>query len=158
MTCVAAHALMCENGAGKSTLIKVLSCVYRRDGGEILLHGPSIDPHSPTEAQQLGISTVYQEVNLIPFLSVAENIYLGRQPMKFGRIDWRQINFRAAAALRRLDVEAEVTEPLNSHSLAVQQLVANARALDIRPTALVLEEPTSSLGAHGVERRVAVPP
>ena len=150
------HALMGENGAGKSTLIKVLTGVYRRDGGEILLDGRSIDPHSPTEAQQLGISTVYQEVNLIPFLSVAENIYLGRQPMKFGRIDWRQINLRAAAALRRLDVEVEVTEPLNSHSLAVQQLVAIARALDIRAKALVLDEPTSSLDAHEVERLFAV--
>ena len=78
------HALMGENGAGKSTLIKVLTGVYRRDGGEILLSGRSIDPRSPAEAQRFGISTVYQEVNLIPFLSVAENIFLGRQPVKLG--------------------------------------------------------------------------
>src|SRR5881409_4044758 len=91
------HALMGENGAGKSTLIKVLTGVYRRDSGAILFEGCSIDPHSPAEAQRLGISTVYQEVNLIPFLSVAENIFLGREPKKFARIDWGQIHVGAAA-------------------------------------------------------------
>src|SRR4051812_34692249 len=83
------HALLGENGAGKSTLIKVLTGVYRRDGGAITLDGQSINPPSTREAQALGISTVYQEVNLIPDLSVAENLYLGRQPRKWGRIDWR---------------------------------------------------------------------
>src|SRR3954470_22011593 len=85
------HALMGENGAGKSTLIKVLTGAYRRDAGEILLDGTPIDPHSPKDAQDLGISTVYQEINLVPTLSVAENIYLGRQPRKFGAIDWRKM-------------------------------------------------------------------
>jgi monosaccharide-transporting ATPase len=127
------HALMGENGAGKSTLIKVLTGADRRDGGEILLEGRCIDPRSPAEAQRLGISTVYQEVNLIPFLSVAENIYLGRQPMKFGRIDWTQINLRAAAALKHLDVE-----------------------VDIRAKVLVLDEPTSSLDANEVGHLFAV--
>src|SRR5437867_5234909 len=96
------HALMGENGAGKSTLIKVLTGVYRRDAGEILMDGLPIDPRSPQEAQALGISTVYQEVNLIPHLSVAENICLGRQPMKLGRIDWKEIRRRAQSALARL--------------------------------------------------------
>ena len=150
------HALMGENGAGKSTLIKVLTGADRRDGGEILFDGCSIDPRSPAEAQRLGISTVYQEVNLIPFLSVAENIYLGRQPMKFGRIDWKQINLRAAAALKRLDVEVDVAQPLNSYSPAVQQMVAIARALDIRAKVLVLDEPTSSLDANEVGHLFAV--
>src|SRR5438874_5617569 len=117
------HALMGENGAGKSTLIKVLTGAYRRDGGEVLLSGRPIDPRSPAEAQRLGISTVYQEVNLIPFLSVAENIFLGRQPMKSGRIDWKQIRLRAAGALKRLDIGVDVTQPLNSYSLAAQQMV-----------------------------------
>src|SRR6266850_1138657 len=83
------HALLGENGAGKSTLIKVLTGVYRRTSGEVLLEGRPIDPASTAEAQAAGISTVYQEVNLIPGLSVAENLYLGRQPRRWGRIDWK---------------------------------------------------------------------
>src|SRR6266566_1577590 len=145
------HALMGENGAGKSTLIKVLTGAYRRDGGEVLLGGCSIDPRSPAEAQRFGISTVYQEVSLVPFLSVAENIFLGRQPMKLGCIDWKQIRVRAADALKRLDIGVDVTQPLNSYSLAVQQMVAIARALDIEARVLVLDEPTSSLDANEVE-------
>src|SRR6266550_3634408 len=116
LSCGEIHALMGENGAGKSTLIKVLTGVCRRDGGEVLLSGRPIDPRYPAEAQRFGISTVYQEVNLIPFLSVAENIFLGRQPMKWGRIDWKQINRRAAHALERLELEVDVTRPLNSYS------------------------------------------
>src|SRR5437588_9925056 len=103
------HSLMGENGAGKSTLIKVVTGAYRRDSGDMLLEGRPIDPRSPLEAQQLGISTVYQEVNLIPTLSVAENIFLGRQLTRFGRIDWKQIQRRAADALRRLRIEIDVT-------------------------------------------------
>jgi len=150
------HALMGENGAGKSTLIKVLTGVYRRDEGEILLEGRSIDPHSPAQAQQFGISAVYQEVNLIPFLSVAENIFLGRQPMQLGRIDWKQIHLRAADALARLDLEVDVTQTLNSYSIAIQQMVAIARALDIEAKVLVLDEPTSSLDANEVEHLFSV--
>jgi len=150
------HALLGENGAGKSTLIKVLTGVYRRDGGEITFDGRPIDPRSPTEAQQRGISTVYQEVNLIPFLSVAENIFLGRQPMKWSRIDWKQINRRAAEALKRLDLEVAVSRPLNSCSIAIQQMAAIARALDIDARVLVLDEPTSSLDANEVEHLFAV--
>src|SRR5438046_5513317 len=130
------HSLMGENGAGKSTLIKVLTGAYRRDGGEVLLGGRPIDPRSPAEAQRFGISTVYQEVSLVPFLSVAENIFLGRQPMKLGCIDWKQIRRRAADALKRLDIGVDVTQPLNSYSLAVQQMVAIARALDIEARVL----------------------
>src|SRR5204863_3943444 len=150
------HALMGENGAGKSTLIKVITGVYRRDRGEILLSGHPIDARSPAEAQRLGISTVYQEVNLIPFLSVAENIFLGRQPMKPGRIDWKQIRLRAAHALERLELEVDVTRPLNSYSIAIQQMVAIARALDIEAKVLVLDEPTSSLDANEVGHLFAV--
>src|SRR5438874_217456 len=144
------HALMGENGAGKSTLIKVLTGVHRRDGGEILLEGRSLDPRSPAEAQRLGISTVYQEVNLVPFLSVAENIFLGCQPLRWGRIDWKKINLRAAQALGQLDVDVDVTRPLNSYPIAIQQMAAVARALDIEARVLVLDEPTSSLDANEV--------
>ncbi|MBI2927061.1 MAG: sugar ABC transporter ATP-binding protein [Verrucomicrobia bacterium] len=150
------HTLMGENGAGKSTLIKVITGVYPANSGKILFEGRAIQPRSPAEAQQLGISTVYQEVNLVPFLSVAENVFLGRQPTKFGRIDWKRINARAAASLKQLDIEIDVTQPLNSYSIAVQQMVAIARALDIEAKVLVLDEPTSSLDATEVRHLFAV--
>ncbi|MEO7297991.1 MAG: sugar ABC transporter ATP-binding protein [Verrucomicrobiota bacterium] len=139
------HALMGENGAGKSTLIKVLTGVYQRDGGEALLENQSINPKSPAEAQSLGISTVYQEVNLIPHLSVAENICLGRQRTKFGFLKWKEIRERAEKALARLGIQIDVTENVANYSIAIQQLVAIARALDISAKILVLDEPTSSL-------------
>ena len=150
------HTLMGENGAGKSTLIKVLTGVYTRDSGEIALDGQSINPRSPLEAQRLGISTVYQEVNLVPYLSVAENIFLGRQPKRLGFINWREINRRSREALSRLDLDIDVGKPLNSYSIAVQQLVAIARALDIQAKVLILDEPTSSLTAKEVERLFAL--
>jgi len=146
------HALMGENGAGKSTLIKVLTGVYRRDGGEILLDGASVNPNSPQAAESLGISTVYQEVNLVPYLSVAENICLGRQQTKFGFINWKQMRARAEAALARLGIRIDVNEPVASYSIAIQQLVAIARALDVQAKLLILDEPTSSLDEGEVER------
>jgi galactofuranose transport system ATP-binding protein len=145
------HALMGENGAGKSTLIKVLTGVYERDAGETRLEGCSIHPRSPREAEAAGISTVYQEVNLIPHLSVAENICLGRQPTTFGKIRWGSIYERARKALARLDLELDVSKQLSSCSIAIQQMVALARALDISAKLLILDEPTSSLD----EREVA---
>jgi len=150
------HALMGENGAGKSTLIKVLTGVYRRDGGEALLDGQPIDARSPEEAQRLGISTVYQEVNLVPYLSVAENICLGRQPTRFGCIDWKQIHERARRALTRLGIQVDVSETLANCSIAIQQLVAIARALDISAKLLILDEPTSSLDEKEVEQLFGV--
>src|SRR5687767_13071945 len=118
------HALMGENGAGKSTLIKVLTGVHRRDGGQMLLDGSEIDPRSPSEAEAHGISTVYQEVNLIPYLSVAENICLGRQPTRFGLVNWKAMAARAEKALQRLGVQLDVSANLASYSIAIQQLVA----------------------------------
>ena len=144
------HSLMGENGAGKSTLIKVVTGAYRRDVGEMLLDGKSIDPRSPLEAQQLGISTVYQEVNLIPTLSVAENIFVGRQPTRMGRINWKQIHRRSGEALRRLNIDIDVTRQLSSYSIAIQQMVAIARAVDVQAKLLILDEPTSSLDAGEV--------
>ena len=145
------HALMGENGAGKSTLIKVLTGVFPRDAGETRLEDKIIAPRSPREAEGLGISTVYQEVNLIPHLSVAENICLGRQPTWLGAIRWRAIAKRAAAALARLDLSLDVNRQLSSYSIAIQQLIAIARALDISAKLLILDEPTSSLDRTEVE-------
>jgi monosaccharide-transporting ATPase len=145
------HALMGENGAGKSTLIKVLTGVHPRDSGAVRLDGTEIHPRSPKEAEACGISTVYQEVNLIPFLSIAENICLGRQPTRLGLIRWRAMAQRARAALARVDLNIDVSQPLSSSSIAVQQLLAIARALDISAKLLILDEPTSSLDEKEVE-------
>ena len=145
------HALMGENGAGKSTFIKVLTGVFPRDAGETHLEGKVIAPRSPREAEALGISTVYQEVNLVPHLSVAENICLGRQPTWLGVIRWDAIAKRARAALARLDLSLDLKRQLSSYSIAIQQMVAIARALDISAKLLILDEPTSSLDKSEVE-------
>jgi simple sugar transport system ATP-binding protein len=139
------HALLGENGAGKSTLIKVLTGVYAPDAGEARLAGQLIRPTSPRDAERLGISTVYQEVNLIPTLSVAENIGLGRQPGRFGFLNWRALHRHARTALDRLEIDCEVEAELSSLPLAIQQMVAIARALDLQAKLLVLDEPTASL-------------
>ena len=150
------HALMGQNGAGKSTLIKVLTGVHGADAGSIALHGQPIAPASPQEAQKLGISTVYQEVNLCPNLSVAENIFAGRYPRRAWRIDWAQMHARSRELLARLNVEIDVTRLLSSYPVAVQQMVAIARALDVRASVLVLDEPTSSLDDEEVQRLFVV--
>src|SRR3954467_8311185 len=139
------HALLGENGAGKSTLIKVLTGVYRPDSGSITFGGNRIAPASPKEAEAAGISTVYQEVNLVPALSVAENIALGRQPGTWGFVNWRAVRQHAREALARLEIACDVDAELGSLSVALQQMVAIARALDLRARLLVLDEPTASL-------------
>ncbi|SEO42622.1 sugar ABC transporter ATP-binding protein [Propionispora vibrioides] len=146
------HALMGENGAGKSTLIKVLTGVESLDAGEIMLGGSRILARNPLHAQQLGISTVYQEVNLCPNLSVAENIFIGREPMKFGRIDWDTVRERAELLLAKLNLSIDVIQTLDRYSVAIQQMVAIARALDISAQVLILDEPTSSLDAQEVAK------
>ncbi len=146
------HALLGENGAGKSTLIKVLTGVEERDGGTVLLEGAEIFPKTPQEAQNAGISTVYQEVNLCPNLSVAENIYIGREPKKGGRIDWRTINRRSRELLLKFDLDIDVSKNLDTYSVAVQQMVAIARAVDVSAKVLILDEPTSSLSALEVQK------
>lgn len=143
------HALVGENGAGKSTLIKVLTGVERPDAGTILLEGKEIHVKSPQHALDLGISTVYQEVNLCPNLTVAENIFIGREPIKMGSIDWKTMNARAKQHLERLDIDIDVTQALDSYSVAIQQMVAIARSLETSfSRILILDEPTSSLDAH----------
>lgn len=146
------HAIMGQNGAGKSTLVKVLTGVHDHDSGDMLLEGKPIRPDSPLAAQRLGISTVYQEVNLCPNLSVAENIFVGRQPMKVGRIDWRELNRRAEDALKRLNVAVDVTQVLSSYPIAIQQMVAIVRVLDVSSKILILDEPTSSLDETEVDQ------
>lgn len=146
------HALMGENGAGKSTLIKVLTGVEKLDSGDIVLLGNNINPKSTHEAQELGISTVYQEVNLCSNISVAENIFIGREPMKFGMINWKEINKKATIAMKRLNIDIDVTKSLDSYSLAIQQMVAIARAVDIKAKILILDEPTASLDEKEVEK------
>lgn len=145
------HAVLGENGAGKSTLIKLITGVYRRDAGTIKLEGRDIDPKSPRDAQELGISTVYQEINLIPTMSVAENIYLGRQPMRRGIVDMGAINRGAKALLETFNIDIDVSRTLSSCSIAVQQLVAIARGVDMSAKVLILDEPTSSLDAGEVQ-------
>jgi len=144
------HALMGENGAGKSTLIKVLTGVHPADAGQIELAGRPVAFASPLAARQGGISTVYQEVNLCTNLSVAENILIGREPRRFGRIDWKRTRSRARELLTRLELDLDVSAPLSSYSLAIQQMVAIARALDVDARVLILDEPTSSLDADEV--------
>ena len=142
--------LVGENGAGKSTLMKALTGVDQPDLGRIILDGIEIQAKSPQHAQTLGISTVYQEINLCPNLSVAENIMLGREPHKIGRIDWAKMNALAGETLHRLlGIDIDVTKPLGSYTVAIQQMVAIARALYITSAKiLILDEPTSSLDVN----------
>ncbi len=147
------HALIGENGAGKSTLIKVLTGVERQDSGTIVLENKEILAKSPQHAQALGISTVYQEINLCPNLTVAENILIGREPRIAGSIDWKRMNAQAQQLLQRLDINIDVTQTLGAYSVAIQQMAAIARALEISSAKiLILDEPTSSLDAYETDK------
>ena len=142
------HALMGENGAGKSTLIKVLTGVHEFESGSIHMNGENKDiiNHSPQEAQANGISTVYQEVNLCPNLTVAENLFIGREPRnKVGMINWKEMNARSAKLLESLNINVPPTQMLDECSVAIQQMIAIARAVDMKCKVLILDEPTSSL-------------
>ncbi|MHB9294921.1 galactofuranose transport system ATP-binding protein [Pillotina sp. SPG140] len=149
------HSIMGENGAGKSTLIKVLTGVYKKNKGTILLDGAEFNPSNPLEARQHGINSVYQEINLCDNLTVAENIYAGRQITRFGRIDWKAIRTGAAQALERLNITINVNRLLGSYSVAVKQMIAIARAVDMHSKILILDEPTSSLDNPEVEQLFA---
>ncbi|WP_030144649.1 sugar ABC transporter ATP-binding protein [Glycomyces sp. NRRL B-16210] len=155
------HAVMGENGAGKSTLIKVLTGVHAPDAGRILLDGRPVRFHSPAGAQAAGISTVYQEVNLTDNLSVAENLFAGREPRLGPFINFRAMRRKAKALLDDIGIDLNVAAPLSSYSIAMQQLVAISRAVDIKAKVLILDEPTSSLDRDevavllGVMRRLA---
>lgn len=147
------HALMGENGAGKSTLIKILTGVEHPDKGLIELEGNPVQVRSPQHSQELGISTVYQEINLCTNISVAENIMLGHEPRRFGSINWQRMNDLASQAIKRLGVDMDVTQPLEHYSVAIQQMVAITRALEILSAkVLILDEPTSSLDIQETNR------
>ena len=150
------HVLMGQNGAGKSTLIKVLTGVEAPDAGAITLDGGAVRPASVLQAQALGISTVYQELNLCPNLSVAENIHIGRFPMRAGAIDWSTLERRAYAILQDLNITLDVSQPLAAYPAAIQQMVAIARAVSADARILVLDEPTSSLDDGEVARLFGV--
>lgn len=146
------HALMGENGAGKSTLIKLLTGVHPADAGEIRLQGAAVAPNSPENASRLGISAVFQEINLLPNLTVGENICLGRESRGLFGIRWRELHARAAKALGELGVELSPHRQLRTLSIAERQMVAIARAVDVSARVLILDEPTSSLDRAEVLR------
>ena len=150
------HALMGENGAGKSTLIKALTGVYAVGSGTIAVAGEPVVFRTTADAQAAGISTVYQEVNLCPNLSVGENVMLGHEPRRRGRIDWKGVHRRAAEHLSSLGLTVDTHTLLSSHSIAVQQLVAISRAMVLDARVLILDEPTSSLDRGEVEQLFAV--
>lgn len=144
------HSLMGENGAGKSTLIKVMTGVYEKDAGEIKIDGDPIHFRSPQDAQNHGLGTVYQEISLCPNLTVAENTYIGRGRYTF--VNWKEMNSRTEVLLDSLGIPARPTQQLSSCSLAVQQMIAIARAIDMDCRILVLDEPTSSLDEDEVQK------
>lgn len=140
------HALIGENGAGKSTLIKLLTGVYRPDEGEIVFQGEPVRFDTPLEAQHAGISTIYQEVNLVPLMSVARNLFLGREPRgRLGLIDFGRMHREADEALRALGLRVDVRRPLRSLGVGAQQMVALARAVSVDARVVIMDEPTSSL-------------
>ena len=139
------HSLMGENGAGKSTVVKAITGALRLSEGELRLDGEVVHFDSPHDAQEAGIGAVYQEIDLLPNISVAENIALGREPRRFGVIDWPEMRQRAQTVLAELGLDIDPASILGRHSLAVQQLVAIARAISIDVRVLILDEPTSSL-------------
>ncbi|SEG89604.1 ribose transport system ATP-binding protein [Actinacidiphila yanglinensis] len=150
------HALIGENGAGKSTLIKVMTGVHRPDAGTVRLAGREREFRNPLEAQAAGISTIYQEVNLVPLMSVARNLFLGREPRRFGLVDTRRMNREAAEVLGRFGVRVDVTRPLRTLGLGAQQMVALARAVQVEARVVIMDEPTSSLEPKEVETLFSV--
>jgi ribose transport system ATP-binding protein len=146
------HVLLGENGAGKSTLIKMLSGAYQPDEGEILLDGEPVTISSATVAQELGISTIYQEFNLVPQLTTAENIFLGRQPRRFGFVEHRKMGEDARKLLERMKVRVDPAALISNLGVAQRQMVEIAKALSLNARILVMDEPTASLSGQEVER------
>jgi ribose transport system ATP-binding protein len=150
------HALLGENGAGKSTLMKILSGACRRDAGEILIDERAAAIDTPREAQMLGISTIYQEFNLVPHLTAAENISLGREPMRAGGlIDRRTLIARARTLLGSLGTTIDPDAPVHTLGVAEQQMVEIAKALSLNARILIMDEPTSALTASEIDQLFA---
>ena len=139
------HALMGENGAGKSTLMKILSGAYTKDSGGILVDGREVTIKNTSDSEKLGIAIIYQELNLIPELSVAENIFLHRQPQRGIFVDWKQMNSQAADVLKQIDVDIDTKAAVSSLSVAQQQMVEIAKAISLNSRVLIMDEPTSAL-------------
>jgi galactofuranose transport system ATP-binding protein len=150
------HALVGENGAGKSTLIKVLTGVYRPDGGELRHRGQPVSFARPIDAQNAGISTIYQEVNLVPLRSVAGNVFMGREPRRYGLIDWKATNAAAEELLAGYGIHVDVKRPLGTLGVGTQQMVALARAASVEADVVIMDEPTSSLEPREVETLFSV--
>jgi ribose transport system ATP-binding protein len=146
------HALVGENGAGKSTLIKILSGAYPKDSGEVIFEGQSISTQNPHHAQQIGISTIYQEFNLAPHLSVTENILIGQLPLRGLQVDWAQAKIRATEILERLGVTMRMDEPVGNLPVAEKQLVEIAKALAHKSRLLIMDEPSAVLGERDMEK------
>jgi monosaccharide-transporting ATPase len=144
------HALIGQNGAGKSTMIKILTGYYTKDAGEIWFNGAPFHADSPKNAQAGGISTIYQEINLVPYRSVAENIRIGHAPRRFGFLDWQRMHREAEKVLAHFKVEIDVRQPLSAYTTAIQQMVAIARAVSFEAKLVIMDEPTSSLDDHEV--------
>jgi monosaccharide-transporting ATPase len=145
------HGLIGQNGAGKSTMIKVLTGVYRRDAGEVSFAGRPLAVSAPREAQEAGISTIHQELNLVPLRSVTENVTMGYEPRRWGLIDWRAAHARTREILARFGIAIDVRAPLGEYSTAIQQLVAIARAVSLNARLVIMDEPTSSLDDREAE-------
>ncbi len=146
------HALIGQNGAGKSTLIKVLTGYHKKDAGQVIFEGHSFEVSSPQQAQRSGISTIYQEINLVPYRSITENICLGRERKRFGLLDWSAMHAEAERLLARFSIKLDVRSPVMQYSTATQQMVAIARAIGFAAKLVIMDEPTSSLD----EREVGV--
>ncbi len=145
------HALIGQNGAGKSTLIKVLTGYHRKTSGDVIFQGVPFEVASPRAAQDAGISTIYQEINLVPQRSVAENICLGRESRRYGLLDWSALRAEASALLARFNLALDVDAPLSRFATATQQMVAIARAVGFSARLVIMDEPTSSLDDREVQ-------
>jgi inositol transport system ATP-binding protein len=150
------HALLGENGAGKSTLLKILAGAQPPDAGTIAFDGAEVRLESPYQAQRLGIVTIYQEFNLIPTLSVAENVFVGRLPVRIGRVDWRELQRRTRALIEEVGLAVDPRRLVSDLSVAEQQMVEIARALSMAAKLVVMDEPTSALSDKEVRRLFAI--
>ena len=150
------HALMGENGAGKSTIIKIVVGVYRHDGGTIVLDGKEVSFKSAQESQQAGIGCVYQELNMVPYLTVSENIFLGHLPMKGKSVDWKTMHENAKSVMLDLGIDIDVRKKLNEFGTATAQMISIARCLQMNSKLVILDEPTSSLDTKEVDRLVEI--